>query len=180
MLSACLLILYWTLIAIHLIRKEKHCWTREARKPSQARRETFGHYSKYYYHAKEVWNIYLSHTYYILYMHIYLSESCGLISRDLTAWKIQVKLQRFERRPFIGKSVIIVTTYTGTHCSTYIYHFFCVGVVYSGEYDACDVTLSVYPHRARVRVRDPIYTQSNITSIIYFISRKIIVLKLRC
>jgi hypothetical protein len=26
--------------------------------------------------------------------------------------------------------------------------FFCVGVVYSGEYDVCDVTLSVYPHRA--------------------------------
>jgi hypothetical protein len=26
--------------------------------------------------------------------------------------------------------------------------FFCVGVMYSGEYDACDVTLSVYPHRA--------------------------------
>jgi hypothetical protein len=25
--------------------------------------------------------------------------------------------------------------------------FFCVGVMYSGEYDACDVTLSVYPHR---------------------------------
>ena len=24
---------------------------------------------------------------------------------------------------------------------------FCVGVVYSGEYDVCDVTLSVYPHR---------------------------------
>ena len=24
--------------------------------------------------------------------------------------------------------------------------FFCVGVVYSGEYDVCDVTLSVYPH----------------------------------
>ena len=24
--------------------------------------------------------------------------------------------------------------------------FFCVGVMYSGEYDACDVTLSVYPH----------------------------------
>jgi hypothetical protein len=24
--------------------------------------------------------------------------------------------------------------------------FFCVGVVYSGEYDACDVTLSVYPY----------------------------------
>ena len=27
-------------------------------------------------------------------------------------------------------------------------HFFCVSVMYSGEYDACDVTLSVYPHRA--------------------------------
>ena len=26
--------------------------------------------------------------------------------------------------------------------------FFCVGVMYSGEYDVCNVTLSVYPHRA--------------------------------
>ena len=29
--------------------------------------------------------------------------------------------------------------------------FFCVGVMYSGEYDACDVTLSVYPHRASMK-----------------------------
>ena len=29
--------------------------------------------------------------------------------------------------------------------------FFCVGVVYSGEYDVCDVTLSVYPHRASLK-----------------------------
>ena len=29
--------------------------------------------------------------------------------------------------------------------------FFCVGVTYSGEYDACDVTLSVYPHRASLK-----------------------------
>ena len=29
--------------------------------------------------------------------------------------------------------------------------FVCVGVVYSGEYDACDVTLSVYPHRASLK-----------------------------
>ena len=29
--------------------------------------------------------------------------------------------------------------------------FFCVGVMYSGEYGACDVTLSVYPHRASLR-----------------------------
>jgi hypothetical protein len=26
--------------------------------------------------------------------------------------------------------------------------FGCVGVMYSGEYDVCDVTLSVHPHRA--------------------------------
>ena len=29
--------------------------------------------------------------------------------------------------------------------------FFCVGVVYSGEYEVCDVTLSVYPHRASLK-----------------------------
>ena len=29
--------------------------------------------------------------------------------------------------------------------------FFCVGVMYSGEYDACDVTVSVYPHRASLK-----------------------------
>ena len=28
---------------------------------------------------------------------------------------------------------------------------FCVGVMYSGVYDACDVTLSVYPHRASLK-----------------------------
>jgi hypothetical protein len=28
-------------------------------------------------------------------------------------------------------------------------NFFCVGVMYSGEYDARDVTLSVYPHRGQ-------------------------------
>ena len=30
-------------------------------------------------------------------------------------------------------------------------NFFCVGVMYSGEYDACDVTLSVYPYRATLK-----------------------------
>ena len=29
--------------------------------------------------------------------------------------------------------------------------FFCVGVMYSGEYDACDVTLCVYPHRTSLK-----------------------------
>ena len=28
---------------------------------------------------------------------------------------------------------------------------FCVGVVFLGEYDVCDVTLSVYPHRANLK-----------------------------
>jgi hypothetical protein len=28
--------------------------------------------------------------------------------------------------------------------------FVCVGVIYSVEYDVCDVTLSVYPHRLRL------------------------------
>ena len=67
--------------------------------------------------------------------------------------------------------------------------FFCVGVMYSGEYDACDVTLSVYPRRASLKnmpdmvgiepttfgILAPIfqacpvwiYTQSNITNIIF-------------
>jgi hypothetical protein len=27
----------------------------------------------------------------------------------------------------------------------------CVGVMYSGEYDVCDVTLSVYPHPAGLK-----------------------------
>jgi hypothetical protein len=26
--------------------------------------------------------------------------------------------------------------------------FVCIGVMYSGEYDVCGVTLSVHPHRA--------------------------------
>ena len=29
--------------------------------------------------------------------------------------------------------------------------FFCVDVMYSGEEDACEVTLSVYPHRASLK-----------------------------
>jgi hypothetical protein len=29
--------------------------------------------------------------------------------------------------------------------------FFCLGVMYSGEYDACDVTLSVYPQRESLK-----------------------------
>ena len=38
--------------------------------------------------------------------------------------------------------------------------FLCVGVMYSGEYDACDVTLSVYPHRDSFKTKQPLlYTQ---------------------
>ena len=35
--------------------------------------------------------------------------------------------------------------------TSFINDFFCVGVMYSGEYDVCDVTLSVYPHRASLK-----------------------------
>ena len=31
------------------------------------------------------------------------------------------------------------------------YDFFCVGAMYSGEYNACDVTLSVYPQRLSLK-----------------------------
>jgi hypothetical protein len=43
-------------------------------------------------------------------------------------------------------------------------NFFCVGVMYSGEYDTCDVTLSILWHIFQVC---PVWmhTQSNITSI---------------
>ena len=37
----------------------------------------------------------------------------------------------------------------GTRCRDL--DFFCVGVMYSGEYDVCDVTLSVYPRRASLK-----------------------------
>jgi hypothetical protein len=40
-----------------------------------------------------------------------------------------------------------------------VYDFFCVGVVYSGEYDICDVTLSVYPHRACLKNMPEKYTR---------------------
>jgi hypothetical protein len=54
--------------------------------------------------------------------------------------------------------------------TSYSNDFFCVGVMYSGEYDACDVTLSVYPHRGQAYFSSLptvwIYTaQSNITRI---------------
>ena len=36
-------------------------------------------------------------------------------------------------------------------CNLIIMIFFCVRVMYSGEYDACDVTLSLYPQRASLK-----------------------------
>jgi hypothetical protein len=36
--------------------------------------------------------------------------------------------------------------------SSYYILFVCVGVMHSGEYDVCDVTLSVHPHRASWKV----------------------------
>jgi hypothetical protein len=73
-------------------------------------------------------------------------------------------------------------TSSSTFCHSAIlnmwrYDFFCVGVVYSGEYDVRDVTLSAYPHRASLKNMPGhhifqarpvwIYTQSNITNIMW-------------
>jgi hypothetical protein len=49
-----------------------------------------------------------------------------------------------------------VSSHNNVSDNIYIPHdflnfFFCVGVMYSGEYDACDVTLSVYPQRASLK-----------------------------
>ena len=41
----------------------------------------------------------------------------------------------------LKQSLVLVDILVKTIC----FDFFCVGVMYSGEYDACDVTLSVYP-----------------------------------
>ena len=45
----------------------------------------------------------------------------------------------------------------GTGTDPLIFVFFCVGVVYSGECDVCDVTLSAYPHRARLKQNKSYY-----------------------
>jgi hypothetical protein len=34
---------------------------------------------------------------------------------------------------------------TKTILKTFLNYFVCVGVMYSGEYDVCDITLSVHP-----------------------------------
>jgi hypothetical protein len=47
---------------------------------------------------------------------------------------------------------INISTDRGNH------DFFCDGVMYSGEYDDCDVTLSVYPHRANLNRPDRTYS----------------------
>jgi hypothetical protein len=50
-------------------------------------------------------------------------------------------------------------------------YFVSVGVMYSGEYDVCDVTLSVHPHRqaeklAWPRWEDVCYTHTKYTLIV--------------
>ena len=51
----------------------------------------------------------------------------------------------------VGDWCLIMLIYLVTAYS-YIGDFFvCVSVMYSGEYDACDVTLSVYPQRASLK-----------------------------
>ena len=49
------------------------------------------------------------------------------------------------------KWYIILVSFELVLCNIQKMIFFCVGVMYSGEYDACDVTLSVYPHRTSLK-----------------------------
>ena len=54
--------------------------------------------------------------------------------------------------PAEGSGISMLKHYrTAENGQPYKCFFFCVGVMYSGEYDACDVTLSVYPHRASLK-----------------------------
>jgi hypothetical protein len=48
-------------------------------------------------------------------------------------------------------SLSVSNIYLYTYIINKLLDFFCVGAMYSGEYDACDVTLSVYPHRASLK-----------------------------
>jgi hypothetical protein len=61
----------------------------------------------------------------------------------------ELRLRQLRRTALIGPLVgMEPANRRSTQClfrSINVY-FFCVGVMYSGEYDACDVTLSVYPH----------------------------------
>jgi hypothetical protein len=50
--------------------------------------------------------------------------------------------------PAEGSGISMLKHYrTAENGQPYKWVFFCVGVMYSGEYDACDVTLSVYQGR---------------------------------
>ena len=49
------------------------------------------------------------------------------------------------------KLIIYIKVFETIKFELDLYFFFCVGIVYSGEYDVCDVTLSVYPHRASLK-----------------------------
>ena len=48
--------------------------------------------------------------------------------------------------PSVLDSVVVCLLVT-----VHIYMLCCAGVLYSGEYDVCDVTLSAYPHRASLK-----------------------------
>ena len=63
--------------------------------------------------------------------------------------KLDVVLNWFGRE---WNGNVSVYNFNDVFCNKFLeYDFFCVGVMYSGEYDACDVTLSVYPHRAGLK-----------------------------
>jgi hypothetical protein len=52
----------------------------------------------------------------------------------------------------LRKCITILKTSLWKNIWTILHFFVCVGVMYSGEYDVCDVTLSVHPHWASWKV----------------------------
>jgi hypothetical protein len=59
-------------------------------------------------------------------------------------------LQSESTHSFFRDKYLFSSKYVSHKRSKRFHIFFCVGVVYSGEYDVCDVTLSVYPHRTNI------------------------------
>jgi hypothetical protein len=73
-----------------------------------------------------------------------LSEMPPRLTRDLgcPGWGIFHTNAMIRAGSFCSKLSVIALF-------TRIHYFFCV--LYSGEYDVCDVTLSVYPHRTSLK-----------------------------
>jgi hypothetical protein len=66
-------------------------------------------------------------------------------------WPVEISIYKSLQLKLFYASSFGVHSHTLTVTVNHSYNdFFCVGVMYSGEY-VCDVTLSVYPHLASLK-----------------------------